>query len=117
MEILKLVSGGMPTMFADVSHIGYKEKLIYLPNCGSMCTYYAGRHCEGCKNMKNIELRRANRPSGGAVTFTVPSAGVRADSVGGRHPPIGSVLAFLGFVACLVVAPTGDFNDKVDNLA
>lgn len=75
MEILKLVSGGMPTMFADVSHIGYKEKLIYLPNCGSMCTYYAGRHCEGCKNMKNIELRRANRPSGGAVTFTVPSAG------------------------------------------
>lgn len=75
MEILKLISGGMPTMFADVSHIGYKEKLIYLPNCGSMCTYYAGRHCDGCRNMKNIELRRANRPSGGAVTFTVPSAG------------------------------------------
>ncbi len=75
MEILKLVSGGMPTMFADVSHIGYKEKLIYLPNCGSMCTYYAGRHCDGCANMKNIELRRANRPSGGAVTFTIPSAG------------------------------------------
>ena len=75
MEILKLVSGGMPTMFADVSHIGYAEKLIYLPNCGSMCTYYAGRSCDGCRNMKNIELRRANRPSGGAVTFTVPSAG------------------------------------------
>lgn len=75
MEILKLVSGGKPTMFADVSHIGYKEKLIYLPNCGSMCTYYAGRSCDGCRNMKNIELRRANRPSGGAVTYTVPSAG------------------------------------------
>lgn len=75
MQILKLVSGGKPTMFADVSHIGYKEKLIYLPNCGSMCTYYAGRHCEGCQNMKNIELRRANRPAGGAITFTVPTAG------------------------------------------
>ena len=75
MEMLKLISGGMPTMFADVSHVGYKEKLIYLPNCGSMCTYYAGRCCDGCRNMKNIELRRANRPSGGAVTFTVPSAG------------------------------------------
>lgn len=75
MELLKLVSQGKPTMFADVSHIGYEEKLIYLPNCGSMCTYYAGRHCDGCKNMKNIQLRRANRPSGGAVTFTVPSEG------------------------------------------
>ena len=75
MEILKLVSGGLPTMFADVSHVGYKEKLIYLPNCGSMCTYYAGRSCNGCENMKNIELRRANRPSGGAVTYTVPAAG------------------------------------------
>lgn len=75
MEILKLVSGGKPTMFADVSHIGYRERLIYLPNCGSMCTYYAGRHCDGCANMKNIELRRANRPAGGAVTYTVPSAG------------------------------------------
>lgn len=75
MEIMKLISGGLPTMFADVSHVGYAEKLLYLPNCGSMCTYYAGRNCEGCANMKNIELRRANRPSGGAVTFTVPTAG------------------------------------------
>ena len=76
-------------MFADVSHIGYKEGLIYLPNCGSMCTYYAGRCCDGCKNMKNIELRRANRPSGGAVTFTVPSAGqmtmARLCRVDGRY--------------------------------
>lgn len=75
MEILKLISGGKPTMFADVSHVGYEEKLIYLPNCGSMCTYYAGRSCDGCKNMENIELRRANRPSGGAVTYTIPKEG------------------------------------------
>ena len=73
MEMLKLISG-MPTMFADVSHVGYKEKLIYLPNCGSMCTYYAGRCCDGCRNMKNIELRRANRPSRGCHLY-VPSAG------------------------------------------
>lgn len=42
---------------------------------------------------------------------------MRGEAVGSGHPPVGGIFPFLGFVTHLVVAPTGDFNDKVYNLA
>ena len=75
MEMMKLLTDGMPTMFADVGHVDYENNLIFLPNCGSMCTWFAGRHCDGCENLKNVELMMANRPTGGAVTYMNPSPG------------------------------------------
>ena len=68
-EMLKILSGGTPTWFADVSHIDMEAKTIYFPNCGGMCAWYAARSEKPEENMANIELKFANRPAGGASTF------------------------------------------------
>lgn len=68
MEILKQVSGGKPTLFADLSYLNEETSTIYLPNCGALCTWYAARSNVPEENMARIELRPANRPAGGANT-------------------------------------------------
>lgn len=76
MMMLKQLSGGTPTWFADVSHIDMEAKTIYFPNCGGMCAWYAGRSACPEENMKNIELRFANRPAGGASTYFIAADGL-----------------------------------------
>ncbi len=75
MEILKLVTGGKASMFADVSYIDHEEQVLYLPNCGALCSWYAQRSVTAEENMKEIELRPANRPGGGAITYFTASPG------------------------------------------
>ena len=75
MMMLKTLSGGTPTWFADVSHIDMEAKTIYFPNCGGMCAWYAARSACPEENMKNVELRFANRPAGGASTFFIAAGG------------------------------------------
>lgn len=75
MQMLSGLAGGHPTFFGDLSHIDYGKQVLYLPNCGGMCTWYADRSCDACKNLAKVELRQANRPAGGAVTYMVPKAG------------------------------------------
>lgn len=69
MQILKHVSGGLPTLFADLSYLNAATRTIYLPNCGGMCSWYAGRSNDPAENMKHLELRPAIRPGGGAITY------------------------------------------------
>lgn len=69
MEVLKLVSGGIPPMFGDMSNISPKDSLFYIPNCGAINAWYATRENDAEKNLSNIELRPANRPAGGAIPF------------------------------------------------
>ena len=69
MQILKHISGGLPTLFADLSYLNAETRTIYLPNCGGMCSWYAGRSDNPAENMKHIELRPAMRPGGGAITY------------------------------------------------
>jgi L-fucose isomerase len=75
MEILKEVSGGAPTLFADVSHADEEEKILYLPNCGGMCSWFAGRSDDPSDNLGRIELRPSVRPGGGAITYFVAAPG------------------------------------------
>lgn len=75
MMMLKELSNGCPTWFADVSHIDMDAKTIYFPNCGGMCAWYAARSACPEENMKNIEMRFANRPAGGASTFFIAAGG------------------------------------------
>jgi L-fucose isomerase len=76
MEILKEISGGMPVLFMDVSYIDDEHSTFYFPNCGAFCSWYAARSEDPQENMKQIELRPANRPGGGAITYfnTAPGA-------------------------------------------
>jgi len=69
MQILKHISGGCPTLFADLSYLNEETRTIYLPNCGGMCSWYAGRSENPADNLNHIELRPAMRPGGGAITY------------------------------------------------
>lgn len=75
MQILKHVSGGKPTLFADLSYLNEDTRTIYLPNCGGMCSWYAGRSDNPADNLRHLELRPAIRPGGGAITYFRAAAG------------------------------------------
>ena len=75
MEILKLISGGGATLFADVSHIDEEKKILYLPNCGGMCSWFAGRSGNAADNLSKIELRPSIRPGGGASAYFTAAPG------------------------------------------
>jgi L-fucose isomerase len=75
MQILKEVSGGGATLFADVSHMDIENKILYLPNCGGMCSWFAGRSDRASDNLGKIELRPSLRPGGGATTYFTAAPG------------------------------------------
>jgi L-fucose isomerase len=75
MEILKAVSGGCPTFFGDLSYINEETSTIYIPNCGGMCGWYAGRSGDPAQDLRNVELRPAFRPGGGATTYFRAASG------------------------------------------
>jgi L-fucose isomerase len=75
MEILKQVSGGKPVLFMDVSYIDDAHNTCYFPNCGAFCSWYAARSDDPAENLKQVELRAANRPGGGAITYFTTAPG------------------------------------------
>ncbi|MDH5619439.1 MAG: L-fucose isomerase [Gammaproteobacteria bacterium] len=75
MEILKEVSGGGSTLFGDVSHMDADKKVLYIPNCGGMCSWFAARSENPADNLKCIELRPSVRPGGGATTYFTAKPG------------------------------------------
>ena len=68
-QILKLLSGGKPTFFADVSHLDNKRSLMYCVNCGAICAYYAGRNEKSSENLKKIVIKQSVRPGGAGITY------------------------------------------------
>ncbi|MCB9454240.1 MAG: L-fucose isomerase [Anaerolineaceae bacterium] len=75
MEILKEISGGKPVLFMDVSYIDDDNETFYFPNCGAFCSWYAARSDDPTENMSRVELRPANRPGGGAITYFTTAPG------------------------------------------
>jgi len=75
MEILKEISGGGSTLFGDVSHMDTDKKILYVPNCGGMCSWFAGRSDNASDNLKQVELRPSVRPGGGAITYFTAAPG------------------------------------------
>ena len=67
-QILKLLSGGMPTFFADVSHIDDVRKTIFCVNCGALCAWYAKRSQVPEENLHNITFKQSIRPGGAAIS-------------------------------------------------
>jgi L-fucose isomerase len=89
MEILKEVSGGGATLFADVSHMDEEKGILYLPNCGGMCAWFAARSDRAAENLAQIALRPSVRPGGGASTYFTAAPGpvtlARLYRVAGRY--------------------------------
>jgi L-fucose isomerase len=75
MEMLKLVSGGKPVLFGDLSYIDEPNRILYLPNCGAMCSWFAARSDDPAENLRRVELRPAIRPGGGAITYFTAAPG------------------------------------------
>ncbi len=75
MEILKNVSGDNPVLFGDLSHINEETSTVYIPNCGSMCTWFAGRSNDPAENLKHVEIRPSVRPAGGATVYFTAAPG------------------------------------------
>ncbi|MCF7942026.1 MAG: L-fucose isomerase [Spirochaetia bacterium] len=73
--ILKLLSGGLPTFFADVSHIDGPNEMMYCVNCGAINVFYAGRNSDTRENLKHIRIRESVRPAGGGITYFNASPG------------------------------------------
>ena len=82
-----MVSGGSATLFADVSHMDTDKKILYLPNCGGMCSWFAGRSDDAKDNLA------ANR------TAPVGPAGWRRNPPTSRPRPDPMTLARLYRVA------------------
>lgn len=69
MQILSLLSGGKPTLFGDLSYLDEANQTIYIPNCGAICSWYAGRSNNPKDNLSQIQLRPSFRPGGGATVY------------------------------------------------
>jgi len=69
MKILGLISGGGPTLFGDLSYLDEDNQTIYIPNCGAMCSWFAGRSNTPEENLSKIQLRPSFRPGGGATVY------------------------------------------------
>ena len=57
------------------SHMDEEKNILYLPNCGGMCSWFAGRSDKARDNLGNIELRPSVRPGGGAITYFTAAPG------------------------------------------
>lgn len=75
MQILSLVSGGQPTLFGDLSYLDDQNLTIYIPNCGAMCSWFAGRSSKVEENLSKIQLRPSFRPGGGATVYFTAAPG------------------------------------------
>lgn len=69
MQVLKHISGGTPPFFGDLSYLNESTRTLYLPNCGAVCSWYAGRSDVPAENLMHIELRPSVRPGGAAITY------------------------------------------------
>lgn len=69
MELLSLISGGSPTLFGDLSYLNEETSTIYMPNCGALCSWFAGRSDQPEENLNQVELRPSFRPSGGSTIY------------------------------------------------
>jgi len=69
MELLSLISGGKATLFGDLSYLDEENSIIYMPNCGALCSWFAGRSDKPVESLKQVELRPSFRPSGGSTVY------------------------------------------------
>lgn len=75
MEILKHATGGLPVLFADLSHIDEEDNILYLPNCGAMSTWFAKRSDDARENLQAVELRPSVRPGGASTVYFTAAPG------------------------------------------
>ena len=67
MQVLKLISGGLPTALQDIFHV--ENNLMVLANCGSMASYFSSLSDVPEDNLKDVYLQpHGFGEAGGAAT-------------------------------------------------
>lgn len=106
--ILKILSGGAPTFFADVSHINDRESVLYCVNCGAICAWYAARSADPGANLSKIVVRQSVRPSGGGITYFQAAPGpmqlARLYRKDGKY--------HMAIIPCMAVEPSREMMDE-----
>jgi L-fucose isomerase len=106
--ILNILSGGMPTFFADLSHINDKESVFYCVNCGAVCAWYAGRCSDPAGNLARITIQQSVRPSGGGITYFHAAPGpmqlARLYRKDGKY--------HMAIIPCMAVEPSKEMVDE-----
>ncbi len=107
-QILRILSGGRPTFFADVSHIDNDRGVIYCVNCGAINVHYAGRSEKTEDNLANIDFKKSVRLGGGGITCFNASPGemqlARLYRKDGKY--------VMAIIPCNVITPTDEMVEE-----
>jgi len=77
MELLKHLSNGSPTLFADIRHYDADDDVWYFANSGTHATYFASRSMDPLENLKKVSFypEIPDFPAGGASVQYYAGAG------------------------------------------
>lgn len=77
MELLKHVSNGDPTLFADIRHYDEDDNVWYFANSGTHATFFASRSLDPAVNLKKVSFypEIPDFPAGGASVQYYAGAG------------------------------------------
>ncbi len=103
MQVLKHVSGGVPPFFGDLSYLNESTHTLYLPNCGAVWPWYAGRSDVPAENLMHIELRPASARWRGHYIL---QGGARAHDAGRLFRRAGKYM--MAIIPGEAVAPTDE---------
>ena len=69
MQVLKLVSGGKPTLLMDLLHLDRERGLLFCGNCGGMASWYARQSDSAEENLKEVHIRPQVQGKAGGAAF------------------------------------------------
>lgn len=77
MEILKHISSGQPSLFADIRHYDAEDDVWYFANSGTHTTFFASRSLDPTENLKKVSLypEIPDYPAGGGSVQFFAGAG------------------------------------------
>ncbi len=69
MQVLKLASGGKPTLLMDFLHLDAERGLIFCGNCGGMASWYARQSNVPEENLREVHIRPQVQGKAGGAAF------------------------------------------------
>jgi len=77
MELLKHISGGQTSLFADIRHYDAEDDVWYFANSGTHATFFASRSMDPAENLKKVSFypEIPDYPAGGASVQYFAGAG------------------------------------------
>ena len=78
MEVLKHISHGQTSLFADIRHYDAEDQVWYFANSGTHATYFASRSLDARENLKKVSFypEIPDYPAGGASVQFFAGAGL-----------------------------------------